>query len=296
VLNNVNLSWTGCGLCHDIFFIFGNLIHIRLKLTFYKYQGAGNDFILVDNREGHFRAEAKAIARMCDRRFGAGADGLILLNAEAGYDFGMKYFNSDGKESTMCGNGGRCIVAFADFLSHAGQEYRFLAVDGEHTGRILGRDGNHYKIILSMMDVPVCRKKDEDYILDTGSPHLVRFVGDVNDVDIVREGRTIRSMAEFQPGGINANFVHYDGARLVVRTYERGVEDETLSCGTGVTASALAYAVNMNTGQGIIPVDTKGGRLAVHFKKNNGGFTGIFLEGPAVQVFDGVMELDDLYY
>jgi diaminopimelate epimerase len=267
------------------------LIGFNLKLSFYKYHGTGNDFILVDNRDDHFNPMEKLIADLCHRRFGIGADGLILLNNARGFDFGMKYYNSDGQESTMCGNGGRCMVAFADFLSLAGKSSRFLASDGEHTGSVMSKEGNVYHVSLSMNDVKGYQMLGKDFILDTGSPHLIRFVSDVDKVDVVKEGRAVRYLDDFQPGGINVNFVEDQGGKIFVRTYERGVEDETLSCGTGVTASSLAYAASRDLKEGIIPVITRGGSLKLHFRRVGTVFTGIFLEGPAVHVYNGTINI-----
>ena len=262
-----------------------------MKLHFYKYHGTGNDFILADNRDGYATLSPENIASLCHRRFGIGADGLILLEAKTGYDFGMRYFNSDGNESTMCGNGGRCITAFADFLSPQGRNYRFHAIDGEHTGIILGKNGGCYDIKLKMNDVTSYKNWGEDIILNTGSPHLVRFVSDTNTLDVVKEGRELRFHPDFQPAGLNINFVKPGGGSLFVRTYERGVEDETLSCGTGVTASALAYALKQGLPGGSVNVETPGGSLKVQFGPVPGGFTDIWLEGPAVKVFEGDIEI-----
>jgi len=262
-----------------------------LKLDFYKYHGTGNDFILIDNRDNKFIPAQELVALLCHRRFGIGADGLILLNQMPGYDFGMEYYNSDGNESTMCGNGGRCIVAFADFLSLSPEPVRFIAADGEHTGIVLGSKGDTWHVKLSMNDVEGYRILHGDHILDTGSPHLVRFVKDAEHIDVVSEGRAARYLDEFQPGGINVNFVEEKGGGIFVRTYERGVEDETLSCGTGVTASSLVYAGIRQFNEGMIPVMTRGGSLSVHFKKKDTGFTGIWLEGPATKVFHGTMDI-----
>jgi diaminopimelate epimerase len=265
-----------------------------LTIRFFKYHGAGNDFILADNRKDNFIADEKMIARLCDRHFGIGADGLILLNKVDGFNFGMKYYNSDGRESTMCGNGGRCITAFADFLSlPGGPQYRFLGIDGEHTGKILSKEGNLYNIILSMGDVKDYLVEGEAFILDTGSPHFVRFKDEVDSINIIKEGRIIRYSAEFQQNGINVNFVQEKEHGIFVRTYERGVEDETLSCGTGVTASALAFAARNGKDTGPVSVRTKGGNMVVHFRKSESGFTGIFLEGPAEQVFQGEIDIDN---
>jgi diaminopimelate epimerase len=260
-----------------------------LTLRFYKYHGTGNDFILTDNRDDRFVPHTELIAQLCHRRYGIGADGLIMLYSVPGFDFGMRYFNSDGNESTMCGNGGRCVVAFADYLSLAPDKSRFLAADGEHTGSILSRHKDSCQVLLSMNDVNDYRKFGEDFILNTGSPHLVRFCKGVDKTDIVREGRALRQLADFQPGGINVNFVEERKDYIFVRTYERGVEDETLSCGTGVTASSLAYAALKGLEKGSIPVRTKGGKLSLSFRRNGKVFTEIYLEGPAVKVYDGTI-------
>lgn len=276
-------------LIFSLFLIGINLL--KLKLDFHKYHGTGNDFILVDNRSNQFKPEEKMIAWLCHRRFGIGADGLITLDNASGFDFRMKYYNADGKESSMCGNGGRCIVAFADFLSYHQPVFRFIAADGEHSGTVLSKEDDHYLVRLSMNDVTDYRKVEGDFIINTGSPHLVRFVGDVAGVDVLKDGRFIRRQDEFQPGGINVNFAEDQGGRIFVRTYERGVEDETLSCGTGVTASGLAYAVTKNLPDGMVPVVTRGGSLSLHFKRKAGGFTAIFLEGPAEKVYHGTIDI-----
>jgi len=260
-------------------------------LHIYKYHGTGNDFILVDNRDGKFNAERSTIAHLCHRRFGVGADGIILLENKEGFDFSMRYYNSDGNESTMCGNGGRCITAFADFLSLPGSIYRFYAIDGEHTGIVLKRNKDIYDVRLSMNDVIRFQKWGEDDMMNTGSPHLVRFVEDFSGFDIVRDGRSLRFQPDFQPAGLNVNFVRNDGDSLFVRTYERGVEDETLSCGTGVTASALAFALRKDIPGGPVRIETPGGNLILHFRRIPEGFTDIWLEGPAEKVFEAEIEI-----
>lgn len=262
-----------------------------MKLDFFKYHGTGNDFILIDNRDGRIHIKNSDIAALCHRRFGIGADGLIILNTASGYDFGMKYYNSDGEESSMCGNGGRCIIAFADFLSLSSNDIRFLGPDGEHTGTVILKNGDLYQVKLSMSEVKEFRQMNGDFILNTGSPHLVRFVTDVKNVDVIKEGRILRHLDTFRPGGINVNFVEDRGGEIFVRTYERGVEDETLSCGTGVTASALAYAATKNIKAGTIHINTPGGALSLHFNRKDTGFADIFLEGPAVKVFHGSINL-----
>jgi diaminopimelate epimerase len=263
-----------------------------LKISFYKYHGAGNDFILIDNRKNTFQSDKQVIERLCNRRFGIGADGLITLEHAPGYDFGMKYFNNDGNESTMCGNGGRCVVAFADFLSLTGSSSRFLTVDGEHRGLIISKQNNSWLVRISMADVTLIKGYHDGYILNTGSPHLVRFVENVTEIDVVKEGRLVRNRNEFMPGGINVNFAEAKNGLLFVRTYERGVEDETLSCGTGVTASALAFAMISGINEGRINVDTKGGSLSVSFSRDNNGYREIHLEGPAVMAYSGIIDID----
>jgi len=275
---------------HPVFYLFLKP-HIcsDLSLRFYKYHGTGNDFILIDNREDHFTPGKEIIAWLCHRRFGIGADGLITLNASGGYDFEMRYFNSDGQESTMCGNGGRCAVALADYLSLSPKKSRFHAADGVHTGSILNRDGDTWLVRLSMNDVTDYQYLGEDFIFNTGSPHLVRFISEADKIDIVREGRNLRYLDDFRPAGINVNFVEDEGGQIYVRTYERGVEDETLSCGTGVTASSLAYAAVKGMEKGTIPVRTKGGILNLSFRRDGRVFTEIILEGPAVKVYEGTI-------
>jgi diaminopimelate epimerase len=260
-------------------------------IPFSKYQGAGNDFILLDNRSSIWLRweDTERIRLMCDRRFGIGADGLILLQNRDGYDFEMIYFNADGREGTMCGNGGRCIVAFARQLGIANTACRFLAIDGEHEALA---DTNDW-ISLKMSDVHSVEQGEDHYILNTGSPHYVVFVQDLTDIDVVETGQAIRYSDRFRKEGINVNFVEKKQEGLEVATYERGVEDETLSCGTGVTACALAFYLERPAeGRQETPITTKGGSLKVKFTPdNNGGFTDIWLCGPATYVFEGVWPL-----
>lgn len=256
-------------------------------IPFKKYQGAGNDFVIIDNRAPEFlrREDTGRIRLMCDRRFGIGADGLMLLQNAAGYDFEMVYFNSDGRESTMCGNGGRCIAAFAQSLGITGDKCRFLAIDGPHEAFI----PNNNWIELKLADVPTLEAGEGFYCLDTGSPHYVRFVQDIEAVDVDAEGKAVRYSEPFQLNGINVNFVMETPQRLYVATYERGVEGETLSCGTGVTAAALAHARKTGIqGYAHIGVHTKGGPLEVKFHAGIEGFSEIWLCGPAEEVFSGV--------
>ncbi len=259
-----------------------------MEWTFYKYQGTGNDFIMIDDRDGQFPADQEIISSLCTRRTGIGADGLILLQEHPGYDFSMRYFNADGHESTMCGNGGRCVIAFARSLGVCGEETRFLAVDGEHTGEI--RDG---LIRLKMNDVRKIRETGEGWFLDTGSPHYVLFREDVEHTDIFHEGRELRNSDLFRPEGSNINFTQVIGQQTIFnRTYERGVEDETLSCGTGSIAAALTHAHIRQNVSSPVTVLTRGGRLKVHFQPGEEVlYREIYLEGPALQVFRGVFEI-----
>lgn len=262
------------------------------KIPFYKYEGTGNDFVLIDQRQSQYltRQDTALIERICHRRFGIGADGLILLQLVDGYDFEMVYFNSDGRESTMCGNGGRCIAAFAHHLGVAGEHCRFLAIDGPHDANINGD-----WVELKMSDVASVESGDGSFILNTGSPHYVVFVEDLSDMNIVESGQVIRYSDRFRKEGINVNFVERTTEGIEVATYERGVEDETLSCGTGVTAAALSYSLanpSMNSNE--VGIITKGGNLKVRFeKKEKGGFKDIWLCGPAKQVFKGEYFLKD---
>lgn len=256
------------------------------KISFYKYEGTGNDFVLIDQRQETYltRQDTSLVQRICDRRFGVGADGLILLQQAEGYDFEMVYFNSDGRESSMCGNGGRCIAAFANFLGAAGASCRFLAIDGPHEANIQAD-----WVELKMSDVKDVEIGDGCYILNTGSPHYVVFVEDLSDMNIVESGQVIRYSDRFRQEGINVNFVEKTNDSLEVATYERGVEDETFSCGTGVTAAAVSHLVaNPSVNPSEIPIKTKGGDLKVRLHRRvDGGFEDIWLCGPARRVFSG---------
>ncbi len=258
-----------------------------MSVTFYKYQGTGNDFIIMDNRDGKISLTTEQVNDLCDRRFGIGADGLMLLNNCDGYDFKMIYYNADGKEGSMCGNGGRCLTRFAYDIGIKKENYKFIAIDGEHEAN----PGNNGWIHLKMKDVDGIHNYHGDFILDTGSPHYVKSVNDVMRVDVFEEGKDIRNSKDFEEKGINVNFVENQSKQIIVRTYERGVEDETFSCGTGVTAAALVFAHNDN-GFNRIEVQTKGGHLAVEFDKTGEqSFQNIWLCGPATFVFKGEVEL-----
>jgi diaminopimelate epimerase len=258
-----------------------------MKLNFFKYQGTGNDFIILDNRQNIISLTNKQVRQLCHRRFGIGADGLMLLNSKPGYDFEMIYYNADGNESSMCGNGGRCLVKFAYELGIHKNVYRFAAVDGDHEATI----GENGWINLKMTDVKGIKKNYLDSIVNTGSPHYIKPTRDVRNCDVVRIGKEIRYSNGFKKEGINVNFVEGDEDRIFVRTYERGVEDETLSCGTGVTAAALVFAHN-EVGFNRVEVTTLGGNLAVEFDKTGEEeFRNIWLCGPAEFVFKGEIEV-----
>lgn len=257
-----------------------------MQIPFTKYQGTGNDFVMIDNRSTTYltRSDTATIRLLCDRKFGVGADGLILLQNLEGYDFEMVYFNADGNESSMCGNGGRCITAFAAQLGIIEEKAFFLAIDGDHEA-IIRSDG---WVNLKMGDVEQVEQGDDAYILNTGSPHYVAFVEDLDDINVFENGQAIRYSARFKAEGINVNFVEKTAKGLHVATYERGVEDETLSCGTGVTAAALAYSLEQGGELNRIAVDSKGGALEVLFTQTDRKqFKDIWLCGPAKRVFEG---------
>ncbi|RLD50638.1 MAG: diaminopimelate epimerase [Bacteroidetes bacterium] len=256
-------------------------------MDFFKYHGTGNDFILIDNRDGSVLLSEEIISELCHRRFGIGADGLILLNPSKEFDFDMRYFNADGKEGTMCGNGGRCITAFARHLGLISKECTFNSIDGIHQAIILKEAKDTTYISLQMQNVSQHKLIDENIFMDTGSPHYVIFSDNVSQLDVINKGRSLRYNNKFDPDGTNVNFVEIRDNGIFVRTYERGVEDETLSCGTGVTASALAYGIEKGINKGSVEIKTRGGRLKVKFERKGNNFTNIWLEGPAQRVFKG---------
>lgn len=261
-----------------------------MKLHFYKYQGAGNDFVLIDNRDNHIQnVDKQSIAKLCDRRFGIGADGLMLLEELAGYDFKMVYYNADGNEGSMCGNGGRCIVAFAKHLGLINDVTKFLATDGVHHAKI-SDEGNW--VSLQMIDVVDISKDGDAYVLNTGSPHYVKQTTDLEIKDVYNEGYAIRNNSTYKANGINVNFIEKQGDGYFVRTFERGVENETYACGTGVTAVALAMARHHHQfGTINTRIKVLGGDLNIRFDHDGEKFTNIFLEGPAELVFEGEIEL-----
>lgn len=260
-----------------------------MHIEFFKYQGTGNDFVILDNRKLAFEhLTNEQVKFLCDRRFGIGADGLMLLNLKDGYDFEMVYYNADGNEGSMCGNGGRCLVKFAHDMGIRRSVYRFAAVDGDHEAEI-DPDGT---VSLKMQDVTNIRITHGDFVLNTGSPHYVKMITNVLDYDVYNKGRQIRNSAAFAEEGINVNYVEQrTDDEIIVRTYERGVEAETYSCGTGVTAAALVCYHNEN-GFNEVTVHTKGGKLSVEYDRiDDDHFQNIWLCGPAEKVFTGTMEL-----
>lgn len=256
-----------------------------MEVNFYKYQGTGNDFIMIDNRNGVFPKENVELVRfLCDRKFGIGADGLILLEDAPEVDFEMVYYNSDAT-SSMCGNGGRCVVAFANFLGVVQENCTFNAIDGLHQAKI-----ENGIVSLAMQDVTKIDNFKTYSFLNTGSPHHVQLVKGLEDLDVKVEGAKLR-YGKYGSTGSNINFVQaINENTFQVRTYERGVENETLSCGTGVTAVALAMYDKGMTSSNQVQLKTPGGDLNVSFSKSEtGGYTTIFLEGPATQVFNGII-------
>ncbi len=254
-----------------------------MRLQFYKYHGTGNDFILIDNRQNEVKLTKEQISFLCHRRFGIGADGLMLLKSHKDYDFEMDYYNSDGARGTMCGNGGRCITAFAKHLGIIGNNTEFIASDGPHQASI---DENEL-VKLKMIDVEKIEVNEDHLFLDTGSPHYVAFVNDVQKVDVFGKGKEVRYSEKYKPEGTNVNFVSLEEKGIAVRTYERGVEDETYSCGTGSVASALAFYKMNDISDSIVPIKTLGGNLEVSFSENGNKYTEVFLKGPAKLVFEG---------
>jgi diaminopimelate epimerase len=259
-----------------------------MKIPFHKYQGTGNDFILIDNLSGAYSFIAiEHIKLLCDRRFGIGADGLILINSHVSLDFEMDYYNSDGTKS-FCGNGARCAVQFYLSMSDPKEEFHFLAIDGEHSASLIGNE-----IALEMSPVHAIHRLDLDFVLNTGSPHYIQRVENLNTMDVYSAGRGIRNSDRFIKDGINVNFVdRLAEAHLSIRTYERGVEDETLSCGTGATACALVEGLNLGFGTHTVRVDVLGGTLNVSFTRTEDeAFYNILLQGPATFVFQGEIDV-----
>ena len=258
-----------------------------MELTFYKYQGTGNDFVMIDNRSDFFpKEDVQLINHLCDRRFGIGGDGLILLENDTETDFKMVYYNSDGNQSSMCGNGGRCLVAFAQQIGVINNQATFMAIDGLHHASI-SDDG---LVSLQMIDVNAIKVASDYVFMNTGSPHHVAIVDDLKNYNIKEEGAKIRYGNLYGSEGSNVNFVNQISNQIfALRTYERGVEDETLACGTGATAVAIAMNKLGKTNSNVIQLEVEGGKLEVSFDKEEDKFTNVFLKGPAQFVFKGVI-------
>ncbi len=258
-----------------------------MQLEFYKFQGTGNDFVIIDNRSNTFPKEnTQLVAQLCNRRFGIGADGLILLDEDTETDFRMVYYNSDGNLSSMCGNGGRCLVAFAKKLNVIQHETTFIASDGLHYAKVED-DG---LVSLQMIDVSEIKSNPDYSFLNTGSPHHVQIVGDLKSYNVKENGSAIRHSKLYGKEGCNINFVNkLDEETFYLRTYERGVEDETLACGTGATAVAIAMNALGQTDLNTINLIVQGGKLSVSFEKIDGKYTNVFLKGPAEFVFKGTI-------
>ncbi len=257
-----------------------------MRIPFYKYQATANDFVIINQMVVPYLQEPSIdlISGICDRRLGVGADGLMIIAPSLIADFKMIYYNSDGRLSSMCGNGGRAIAHLAHDLKLCKSECTFEAVDGIHEVVILGDE-----IRLKMIDVLEYQKKGAAYIIDTGSPHYISRVRNVEEIDLISEAHKIRYNDNYKTDGININFYHKNENHIVVRTYERGVEDETYSCGTGVTAVAIAEVLEQRGGNGdhAVKVMTKGGLLTVNFRRSSDFFTDVWLSGPAIKAFDG---------
>jgi len=256
-----------------------------MPISFHKYQGTGNDFVMIDNRDLVFdKTNLELIGKLCDRRFGVGADGVILIENSEDSDFEMVYFNPDGSQS-LCGNGSRCAVMFARFLGIIKLETTFTAIDGLHYAKI-----ENELVHLKMHDVAEFEKIGEDFLIDTGSPHYIKFVDSSDQIDPVEIGRSVRYSERFKENGVNVNFIEKFGNNSIkIRTYERGVENETLSCGTGCTAAALSLGIQSDINS--VRLETMGGELEVKFKKDKGAFSDIYLIGPAKIVFEGSINL-----
>jgi len=270
-------------------------------IPFFKYQGAGNDFVMIDNREKTYltRSDTAIINRLCNRRFGIGGDGLILLQNHPDFDFEMVYFNADGTEGSLCGNGGRCTVAFAKQLGIIQKDCSFLAIDGGHEATI-NKAGDWVE--LKMNDVNSISCNSDHYVLNTGSPHYIKFVNGVSEMNVFKEGGDIRNNDTYKAEGINVNFIEPLAEGFHIRTFERGVEDETLACGTGVTAAAISFALEHPEKattllqKGGIPAKAEGGNLKVRFKQKGQFFEDIWLCGPATFVYEGEIDISKIVF
>lgn len=255
-------------------------------VNFSKFHGAGNDFIMINAIKNKIVLSEELIFKMCDRRTGIGADGLIILMHSDNHDFRMRYYNCDGKESTFCGNGGRCIAAFAHQQGIIKNEATYEAVDGIHKAKVAETSPNEYIVELTMRDILSYKLDDNSLLIDTGSPHYVKKVMNLDSMDVNAEGAKIRYDKDISTDGVNVDFLLNDNGNIRIRTYERGVENETLACGTGVTASAMA--ASLWYGGDDIDIYTQIAKLNVRFDKDGNTFKNVVLTGPAAHVFDGM--------
>ncbi|MBX7050836.1 MAG: diaminopimelate epimerase [Flavobacteriales bacterium] len=256
-----------------------------MHLRFRKYQGTGNDFVMIDNRDGLVKLTPDQIIHICDRKFGIGSDGVILLQRAEGVDFEMNFYNPDASQS-FCGNGSRCVVLFAHDLGLVNNSGTFRAIDGIHEFSL-----NDDSIAIHMKDIEGISMDGDAYVINTGSPHYISYMRELDQLDILPEARKVRYHEKYKPGGINVNYIEEHGDGIQMRTYERGVEDETLSCGTGVTAAALSFAYR-NPGRKSVNVTTRGGSLMVTYTQHDPErFSNIWLSGPAEFVFSGEINL-----
>jgi diaminopimelate epimerase len=257
------------------------------RIHFHKFHGAGNDFILLSHTASSEAPDEETIRNMCRRHFGVGADGLIILQASSVADFEMKYYNADGREGSMCGNGGRCAALYAYEQGMCSEEMSFMAFDGLHRAKIIN-SGDKPLVTLQMSNVTRIHNGGDHFFIDTGSPHYVAFKQNIETIDMDKEARPLRH--HYRKGGTNVNFIEKKGAHYHIRTFERGVEQETLACGTGITAAAIAVAETHSPGTSTIPVKAKGGTLEVSLTKSSGSYENIWLKGPAVNVFEGTIK------
>jgi diaminopimelate epimerase len=266
-------------------------------LRFTKMNGAGNDFILFDNRTGSIHLDRSQIAQLCDRHRGVGADGILLLeNPTNRADFRMRYFNADGGEAEMCGNGARCFARFANKVGGQKAKISFETpagvISAELKGHLVTLRMTEPSNLRLNVDLPIAAKNKTIHFINSGVPHVVIAVPKIDDADVRREGAAIRHHEMFSPNGTNVNFIEKRGPnKIAIRTYERGVEDETLACGTGIVASALIFAANENTNGPVIVFARGGDELQVGFEKSGDRFRNVTLTGPAEFVFEGSIEI-----
>lgn len=265
----------------------------KMELEFYKYHGTGNDFIILHDNRALPPIGPDIAESLCNRHTGIGSDGIIIISEESGYDFRMRFINPDGTEGSMCGNGGRCAVMFYDRLTGNRDGYRFRAVDGDHTGEVIITKGNEARVRITLKDVSAAsvHRHEGGLFLDTGAPHLVLETENLDGLNITESALPFRNAEKFKPAGVNVNFIERSGSGIRIRTFEKGVEEETLSCGTGVTAAAIAAFIDDAGHPASITIETRGGALNVAYDREGLFFRQIWLEGPAVFVYKGTIKL-----